>query len=266
MDKLWLLSFNTFEDALRRRVIYILLFVALLFGIQTLYQLVYMQMAESAGESEMLTGMRGQLVLSLFSMMEFWGTLLAVFLGSVALSGEVKSRTIIPVLSRPVERVPFFFAKWLGTVGFLALFLGVGVAAGLAVAAYWDLYVSTVFAIGILEILLTVAIVSGLSLSLSSVLHPVLSGGTALIVLYLPMFTAYLEHHPNHFYAFVALAARTVAPARLPESLLENGLLKGLTNPDYGLYVEVLVENVLYACVAVLAGALAFRRREIAVK
>jgi ABC-type transport system involved in multi-copper enzyme maturation permease subunit len=266
MDKLWLLSFNTFEDALRRRVIYILLFVALLFGIQTLYQLVYMRMAASAGESEMLASMKGQLVLSLFGMMEFWGMLLAVFLGSVAVSSEVKSRTIIPVLSRPVERVPFFFAKWLGTLAFLTLFLAVGLAAGLAIAAYWQLYPSTVFVLGMVEMFLTVAIVSGLSLGLSSVLHPVLAGGTALVLWFLPAFTAELAHHPNVFLSFIAVAARTIAPARLDESLLENGLLKGLTNPDYKLYVEVLVENALYAGAAVLAGALVFRRREIAVK
>lgn len=266
MGKLWVLSFNTFEDALRRRVIYILILVALLFGIQTLYQLVYMRMAESAGEGEMLTSMRGQLVLSLFGMMDFWGTILATFLGSVAVSGEVKSRTIIPVLSRPVDRAPFFFAKWIGTVGFLALFLAVGVAAGLAIAAYWELYPSAVFVLGLVEMFITVAIVSGVSLALSTVLHPVLAGGCALVLLFLPVFTADLQHHPNDFFHFVAVAARTIAPARLDESLLENGLLKGLTNPDYGLYIEVLAENALYACAAVLGGALLFRRREIAVK
>ena len=45
MGSFGILAFNTFEDAMRRKVIYILLFIGILFGIQALYQLAYMGMA-----------------------------------------------------------------------------------------------------------------------------------------------------------------------------------------------------------------------------
>ena len=37
MGSFGILAFNTFEDAMRRKVIYILLFIGILFGIQALY-------------------------------------------------------------------------------------------------------------------------------------------------------------------------------------------------------------------------------------
>lgn len=266
MAKLWLLACNSFEDAFRRKLIYLLLFVSLLFGIYAIYQMVYMTMASSAGEFQMLADMRSQVVQSLFGMMDFFSSILAVFLGSVALSTEIRTRTIVPVLSRPVGRVSYFFAKWLGILAFLALFLGCGVVAGIALAAYWGLQPAALFYLGIVQIFLGIAILSALSLGLSSTFHPVLAGGFAFALSMLPVFTADLSGHPNAALRAVALVARYLAPAQLSESLLENGLVKGLLNPDYGLYSAVLTENALYAFAAVLAGALVFRRRELVVK
>lgn len=263
MGKLWLLLCNSFEDALRRRVIYILLFVVLLFGLYGAYQLVYMRMAASAGELEMLAGMRGRFVQSLFETMELLTGVLAIYLGSVTLSTELRNRTLLTVLSRPVGRVSFFFAKWLGTFAFLALFLGCGVLAGVAVALYWQLQPSPIFFLGIALMFLEVAILSALGLALSSRLHPVVAGGFTTLLWILPGWTGRFASHPNAALRLTAAAARYLAPAELQESLLENGLLKGLLNPDYGIYVAVLAENALYAFAVVLAGALLFRHREI---
>jgi ABC-type transport system involved in multi-copper enzyme maturation permease subunit len=266
MDKLWLLACNSFEEALRRRVIYLLVFIGLIVGINALYQWIYMGMAVSAGELEMVADMKGQFVLSLFGLVDFFAGVLAVFLGSVALSSEVKNRTIVPVLSRPVGRVSFFFAKWLGILGFLALFCGAAVAAGVLLAIYWQLQPTPVFFLGIVQMYLGVGLLLSVSFALSSSVHPVLAGGFAFVLILLPVLTADLAGHPNLALSLFATAARYAAPAGLEESLLEDGLVKGLLNPDYALYVSVLAENALYCFAAVLAGALAFSRREVALK
>jgi ABC-type transport system involved in multi-copper enzyme maturation permease subunit len=266
MANVWLLAWNSFEEAFRRKVMYVLLFVALLFGTYAAYQMVYMGMAANAGELQMLADLRGKFVQSLFGMMEFFSSILAVFLGSVALSTELRTRTIVPVLSRPVGRISFFFAKWLGNLAFLGLFLGCGVLAGIAIAAYWELQPSPLFFLGILQIFLGIAVLSSLSLGLSSRFHPVLAGGFAVMLVLLPSLTEGFSGHTSAVLRSVALVARYLAPARLQESLLENGLLKGVLSPDYRLYLSVLAENALYAFAAVLAGALVFRRRELTFK
>jgi ABC-type transport system involved in multi-copper enzyme maturation permease subunit len=95
MDRLWILAWNSFEDALRRRILYLLVFLGLFVGAYALYEMVYMSMAASAGETEMLQSMKSQFVLQVFGIVEFVTVVLAIFLGSVALANELKSRTII---------------------------------------------------------------------------------------------------------------------------------------------------------------------------
>jgi ABC-type transport system involved in multi-copper enzyme maturation permease subunit len=266
MDRLWILAWNSFEDALRRRILYLLVFLGLFVGAYALYEMVYMSMAASAGETEMLQSMKSQFVLQVFGIVEFFTLVLAIFLGSVALANELRSRTIVPVLSRPIGRVSFFFAKWLGVVSFLALFLGCGVSAVTAIALYWELEPSSLFYLGILQMFLGAVVLSALSLGFSSLLHPVAAGGTALLVTALPSMTAGFAAHPNIALRTAATTARYLAPAALEESLLSSGLVMGLLEPDYPLYAAVLAENALYAFAVVLAGALVFRHREILVK
>jgi ABC-type transport system involved in multi-copper enzyme maturation permease subunit len=266
MDRLWILAWNSFEDALRRRILYLLVFVGLFVGAYALYETVYMNMAASAGETEMLQSMKSQFVIQVFDIVEFVTVVLAIFLGSVALANELRSRTIVPVLSRPIGRVSFFFAKWLGVVSFLALFLGSGVAAGTSIALYWELEPSSLFYLGIVQMFLGAVVLSALSLGFSSLFHPVAAGGTALLVTLLPAMTAGFSTHPNAVLRMAASAARYLAPAVLEESLLSSGLVMGILQPDYPLYAAVLAENALYAFAAVLAGALVFRHREILVK
>lgn len=266
MGSFGILVLNTFEEAMRRKVIYILLFIGILFGIQALYQLAYMGMAEYAGDTEMLTNLRGQFVLSIFGLMRFCGLLLGVYLGAVALSTEIRNRTIVPVLSRPVSRMNFFFAKWVGTLVFLTVFVSAGAVVGIGMMLYWDLRPSVLFGFGVAEILLELAIVSSVGLALSSVVHPVLSGGGALLLFTLGDLTQFLSGHPSRLASFVVAAGRYLSPAGSPVDFLESGIVKSVLEPDYGLYLSVLAENAGYAVAATLTGALVFRFREIRVR
>lgn len=263
MGSFRILAINALEETLRRKALYILLFVGLLITLRGIYGLVYMGMAEYAGETELLTQMRGQFVLSMFATMGLAGELLATFLGAVGLSTEIKHRTIVPVLSRPVGRASFFFAKWTGTVAFLILFVGIGAAAALAVSFHWGLHPSPLFALGVAEMILGVAIVSAVSLALSTLFHPVLAGGGALVIVHLPLLMAPWGDHPRAAVRVLVDGASYLSPARSPVALLESGLVKGLLDPDYALYLSVLAENAGYAFAAVLAGALVFRHREL---
>ena len=52
-------------------------------------------------------------------------------------------------------------------------------------------------------------------------------------------------------------------PTQMPASLLGESFAKELLAPHYGLYAQVLVENVLYAVAVMVVACLVFARREI---
>jgi ABC-type transport system involved in multi-copper enzyme maturation permease subunit len=210
--------------------------------------------------------MRGQIILSLFGMMEFWSLVLAVFLGAVAVSSEIKNRTILSVLSRPVERWQFFLAKWLGTLGFLVVFLGAGAIVGVALSHHWQLDPSPLFALGVAELFVRLAVFSGVSIGLSSLVNPVVAGGGAVLVIFLGELSSMLREHPIRVLRYLGEGGYFLSPAGMPENLLESGLTKGVIEPSYGLYGAVIAENMLYALAVVVAGALLFSRRELIVK
>ena len=93
MDRLWILAWNSFEDALRRRILYLLVFVGLFVGAYALYEIAYMSMAATAGETEMLQSMKSQFVIQVFDIVEFVTVVLAIFLGEGTLANELRSRT-----------------------------------------------------------------------------------------------------------------------------------------------------------------------------
>ncbi len=50
------------------------------------------------------------------SAMEIFGTLIAVFLGSALIAGDVERRTVYPVLAKPVSRATYVAGRYLGLV------------------------------------------------------------------------------------------------------------------------------------------------------
>lgn len=57
------------------------------------------------------------------TLMGLYANALAVFLGSVAVPGEIERRTAFPVLARPLPRRVFLWGKWLGLMAFITVSL-----------------------------------------------------------------------------------------------------------------------------------------------
>src|SRR5207248_2637220 len=79
-------------------------------------------------------------------------TLIGLFLGATAVSAEVKSKTIVTVLARPVGRAEYLLGKWLGIQLFVLLFVGVGAVAGCAAVHYFQVQPSGLFPLAIGEL------------------------------------------------------------------------------------------------------------------
>jgi hypothetical protein len=110
---------NTFRETVRERVLYNLVFFALL---MTLSGLLLGQL--SIRQDEKIIKDLG------LAAMDAFGTLIAIFVGVGLVSKEIDKRSLFPLLAKPVTRDEFLLGKFAGLTFTLAVNVGV-MAAGL---------------------------------------------------------------------------------------------------------------------------------------
>jgi len=104
------IAFNTFREAVRDRVLYNLVFFALLL------------VAAAPLLGEISIGVQRVLLINLsLSAISIFGIVISIFVGISLVSKEIEKRTLYPVLSRPVGRGEFIFGKYCGLAGTLLL-------------------------------------------------------------------------------------------------------------------------------------------------
>jgi ABC-type transport system involved in multi-copper enzyme maturation permease subunit len=94
---------NTFRETVRERVLYNLVFFAIL---MTLAGLLLGQLSVRQDE-KMLKDIG-------LAAMDLFGTLIAVFIGTGLVSKEIERRSLYPLLAKPVSRSEFFLGKFAG--------------------------------------------------------------------------------------------------------------------------------------------------------
>jgi Cu-processing system permease protein len=246
-------AINTFRETVRERVLYNLLFFALA---MTLSGLLLRQL--SVQQDEKIIKDVG------LAAIDFFGTLIAIFIGVGLVSKEIEKRSLYPLLAKPLSRSEFFLGKYLGlaltllvnttlmTVGMMVTLRMVGYGADpRLLEAVYPLY---------LGFLLVVALALLLSTQTSSTLAAV---GTVGLVL-------------AGRYSDVIRNMRQVAPGTPQElvSLLYY-LLPNFANLDFkdkvaygdpiGLDTLGLVTAYAGAYIGLLltAGIVSFRRRDL---
>ncbi len=110
---------NTFRETVRERVLYNLVFFAIL---MTLSGLLVGQL--SIRQDEKIIKDIG------LAAMELFGTLIAIFIGVGLVSKEIERRSLYPLLAKPLSRDEFFLGKFVG-LGFTLLVNVAVMAAGL---------------------------------------------------------------------------------------------------------------------------------------
>ncbi len=103
MSKIWVIASNTFREAIRDRILYLLLVfaLALMASAQILSLL-------TVGSEEKIIKDLGLASISLF------GVLTAIFIGVSLVSKEIERRTIYTIVSKPIHRYQFILGKYFG--------------------------------------------------------------------------------------------------------------------------------------------------------
>ena len=173
LNRLAAVAANTFRETVRERVLYNLVFFAIL---MTLAGLVLRQL--SLRQDEKVLKDIGLAAMDLF------GTLIAIFIGVGLVSKEIERRSLYPLLVKPLSRGEFFLGKFAGlaftllvnlavmTVGLYATLLATGWGADpLLLAAVYPIF---------LGLLLVVALAMLFSTLTSSTLASVFTVGVVI--------------------------------------------------------------------------------------
>jgi ABC-type transport system involved in multi-copper enzyme maturation permease subunit len=173
LSRLAAVAANTFRETVRERVLYNLVFFAIL---MTLSGLLLGEL--SIRQDEKIIKDIG------LAAMDVFGTLIAIFIGVGLVNKEIERRSLYPLLAKPLDRGEFFLGKFAGLA--LTLLVNIGVMAAGIYAALWlagrgpggVLILKGVFAI-YMSLLLVVALAMCFSTLTSSAMAAV---GTVAVV------------------------------------------------------------------------------------
>ncbi len=167
MNRVASIAFNTFREAVRDRVLYNLVFFAILMiGAALLFGQI------SVGIHLIVLINLGLTAISIF------GVVIAIFIGIGLVSKEIDKKTLYTVLARPVRRWEFILGKFLGLVGTLVVntfFMAIGFFAGIVYLAHSLSRQDVSLVVALYFIVLEFVIVTAIALLFSAFSSPLLS-------------------------------------------------------------------------------------------
>ncbi|MCW5933231.1 MAG: ABC transporter permease [Fimbriimonadia bacterium] len=249
----------TFGEAIRKRVLLIILLVALLILLVT-------------PAFEVLAVREQKTILTSFGLgiIQLAGALIAIILCINMIPQEIERRTIYTILSKPVLRHHFVLGKFLGAMQTLAFaFLLMGVAFMLVM--YLTLReIDPKVVKGLIMFFFQSSLLAGVTLFFSTFASPLvnffLSGGTFLVGNILSNFLNTIEKNPQ-------VGSMTRIPVQILVLLMPNfanfNVQNPIINPEQQLTDETayLVQTVayggVYICLLLVAAVLIFNQREM---
>lgn len=259
MTRIWIIARNTFKEAVRNKILYSLLFFAVLLIMASLI----------LGEFTLGEGLRLTRDLGLYGV-DVFGVLIAIFLGVNLLYKELQLKTVYTILPKPIFRFQFVLGKWLGLVVTLALQVAVmGLVLQLALMMQGaGVEVPVLKAVWLLFINLVV--VTSIALVFSAFSSPFLSGlfslGIFVVGRSLPDLLALGERAGGGMQAAIAVAAKVLPNLHL---FFPSGAIVGaarvsvhgeLVSASYVLWTTLY--GIAYSFAAVAVAIAIFRKRD----
>jgi Cu-processing system permease protein len=247
---------NTFREAVRDRVLYNLVFFAVLMA------------GASILIGQISIDIERQVVVNLgLTAVSLFGVVIAIFIGIGLVSKEIEKRTLYTVLSRPVRRWEFILGKFFGlsvTLVVNTICMSLGVFLALLYVAHGLQHGDISVVVAIYFIMLEFVIVTSLALLFSSFSSPLLSAVMAFALFIVGTFAEDLRGFAAISRGMTRFGA-TVAAYVVPNFAALNVIAPAAhAQPIAG---SLIVFNTLYALLyagAAIAGAvLIFERRNL---
>ena len=162
--KIRAIALNTFKEAIRDRVLYLLLFFA---AVCIIFSRI-LALLTVGDRTKIITDV-GLASLSLF------GVLMAIMIGTGLVYKEIDRRTIFTLLSKPIQRYQFLLGKYLGLLLTLFVMLVLMVLIFLVLLLLHNFPVGGSFFIAILFIFLELCLITAVAMLFSCFSTPILS-------------------------------------------------------------------------------------------
>ncbi|HKE35484.1 MAG TPA: ABC transporter permease [Candidatus Acidoferrum sp.] len=257
MKRVGVVALNTFREAVRDRVLYNLLFFALV------------MMAASIIAGQISIGIEQTVIATLgLSAISLLGLLIAIFIGVGLVSKEMDKRTLYALLAKPVRRWEFLLGKFGGLILTLAVntaAMGVGLFLALVyVKPTLERGDATVF-VAVYFIWLKLALVVALALLFSCFTTPLLAILFTAGIYIVGLYVQELRNMPMQVMSPGMTALTKWLSYLLPN--FENFNIMALAAHSRPVPGAFILQNTLYAavyCTIVLTGAvLVFSRRNL---
>jgi ABC-type transport system involved in multi-copper enzyme maturation permease subunit len=250
-------ALNTFREAVRDRVLYNLVFFALL------------MMAAAVAVGQISIGIEQTVIVSLgLSAISVIGLLISIFIGVALVSKEMDKRTLYALLAKPVQRWEFLLGKFAG----LVLTLAVNTAAMALGLLLVMIYVKhslersdAVVLVAVYFILLKLALIVALALLFSCFTTPLLAILFTVGVYIVGLYVQELRNLPVEVMSPAMAALTKWLSYVLPN--FENFNVMAMAAHGRAVPGALILENTLYTviyCAIILTAAAAvFSRRNL---
>jgi ABC-type transport system involved in multi-copper enzyme maturation permease subunit len=250
------IAFNTFREAVRDRVLYNLIFFALLMA------------GASILVGQITIGIERQVVVNLgLTAVSLFGVVIAIFIGIGLVSKEIERRTLYTVLARPVRRWEFIVGKFCGLSATLVVntfFMALGVFAALFYVTRAVGRDDVPVLVALYFIVLQFLVVTALALLFSSFSSPLLSAVLAFSLFVIGTFAEDLRGFAL-MSSGVTRVVVTIAAYLMPNFAALNVISQSAHGePIAGsLILYNTVYALLYAGAAMTGAVLIFERRNL---
>jgi Cu-processing system permease protein len=257
MRRAGVVAFNTFREAVRDRVLYNLVFFALL------------MMAAAVAVGQISIGIEQTVIVSLgLSAISVIGLLISVFIGVALVSKEMEKRTLYALLAKPVRRWEFLVGKFAGLVLTLAVNTA-AMALGLLLVMFYLKHSlersDAVVLVAVYFILLKLALIVALALLFSCFTTPLLAILFTVGFYIVGLYVQELRNLPVDVMSPAMAAFTKWLSYLLPN--FENFNVMAMAAHGRAVPGALILQNTLYAavyCTIVLTAAAAvFSRRNL---
>ncbi|SRR5581483_496082 len=263
MNAIFAIAGTTLGEAIRRKVLLIIMMVGLTMLILT-----------PAISSLSIRGQHDVLIQMVLGILKITSAILAVTLTVYLLPNEVERRTIYTILSKPVLRSQFLIGKYLGSVGALAIMLVMMTVVLLVAFAIQQSAWSVSQLMPIIQpaflLLFQMALLAAVAMFFSTFSTPVINFFlTGLVFIFgtlmNPIFETYVTRESSGFMSIVARVAHYVIP-NFGSLDISSGATQGgqvMRGGDLVYMTQGMIMALVYIGILLILSVLVFDNKEV---
>lgn len=256
MSKILTIAFNTFKETIRDRILYLLLFFAIVMSFISVVL------------GSLSIGNNVKIILDLgLGSINVFGVIIAIFVGTSLVFKEIDRRTIYVILSKPIERWEFILGKFFGLVTTITMLVALMSVVFLIILLVYGIPANQVYLafISILLILMELYLMIAVAILFSCVSTPLLSMVFAfsiwLIGHFNPIMLMLAQYANNPLVVDIVTLFHYILPD-LSKFNIKNNIDKVDYVINYAQIGYVTLYGILYTSVILFIAIFSFKRKE----